>query len=134
MLSPLEAFKVGFLERCVRDGLTPTQMLEQVKQASDMLEKRAFLSSLLSSAGNAIGNVAHTATSYGLPIALAAPPILGGLAGYGLAKATDVNDTDVDAVKNREIAEEYRRQTEILKRRKAMRDYSLQLKRSGRPV
>lgn len=62
----------------------------------------------------------------------AAPPILGGLAGYGIAKATDVDDTDADAIKNQELVEEYRRQAERLQRQKAVRDYTKEVKHTGR--
>lgn len=133
MLTDKEAFKVGFLARCVHDGLTPDQMLARVKQASDMLEKRAFIGGLLSGAAGAVGGAAKSIAGYGIPLALAAPPILGGLAGYGLAKATDIDDTDVDAIKNQELVEEYRRQAERLKRQKAVRDYTKQVQHTGRP-
>lgn len=132
MLTDKEAFKVGFLARCVQDGLTPDQMLARVKLATDMLEKRAFIGGLLSGAAGAVGGAAKSVAGYGVPLALAAPPILGGLAGYGLAKATDIDDTDVDAIKNQELVEEYRRQAEALKRQKAVRDYTKEVKHTGR--
>jgi hypothetical protein len=131
-LSPKEMFKVAFLARCVHDGLSPEQMLSRVKLATDMLEKRAFIGGLLGSAAGAVGGAAKGIAGYGIPLALAAPPILGGLAGYGLAKATDVDDTDVDAIKNQELVEEYRRQAERLKRQKSVRDYTKEVQTSGR--
>lgn len=128
MLSPGEAFKVSFLLRCVENQLTPAETHALVKQALDALEgfeKRAFLGGMLSGlvgktldAGKGIG---QTAMGYGLPLALAAPPILGGLGGYGLARATDVSDTDVSQIKDQEVIDEYRRQTERLRRQKAYR-------------
>lgn len=132
-LSAQEAFKVGFLARCVQDGLSPDQMLDRVKAASDMLEKRAVLNALVSGAGGMMGGAARTLASYGLPAALAAPPILGGLGGYALAKATDMDDTDADSIKNQELVEEYRRQAERLKRQKAVRDYTQEVRHSSRP-
>lgn len=129
-LTAQEAFKVGFLARCVRDGQTPDQILARVKQAAALLEKRAFLGGLLDAAGGAAKSVA----GYGLPLALAAPPVLGGLGGYALAKATDVDDTDVDDVKNREIVDELRRQTEALRRQKAVRDYRKDVRPAARPL
>ena len=134
MLTPQEAFKVGFLARCVQDGLSPDQMLDRVKQASDMLEKHAFLGGLLGGAAGAVGGAAKTMAGYGLPLALAAPPILGGLGGYALAKATDVDDTDVDAIKNRELVDELNRQTSQLKRQKTVRDYTKEVRHASRPL
>lgn len=131
-LSDKDAFKVGFLQRCVQDGLTPDQMLLRVKTAGELLEKRAFLGGLLGGAAGAVGSAGKTMAGYGIPLALAAPPILGGLAGYGLAKATDVDDTDADAIKNQELVEEYRRQAERLQRQKAVRDYTKEVKHTGR--
>jgi phosphate/sulfate permease len=131
-LTDREAFKVGFLKQCATEGLSPDEILSRVKTASYMLEKRAFIGGLIGGAANAAGGALKTVGSYGLPLALAAPPILGGLAGYGLAKATDVDDTDVDAIKNRELVEEYRRQAEKLKRQRAVRDYTQQVQSTGR--
>lgn len=133
-LTSQEAFKVGFLARCVRDGLTPDQMLTRVKAAEALLEKRAFLGGLLGGAAHAAGGVAKGLAGYGVPLALAAPPILGGLAGYGLAKATDVDDTDVDSIKNQELVNEYRRQAEEMRRRRAVRDYSREERPTRRPL
>jgi hypothetical protein len=68
---------------------------------------------------------------YGVPAALIAPPVLGGLAGYGLAKATDVDDTDVTAIKNQELVDEYMRQSDRLKRQTAARNYRTDTRRAG---
>lgn len=132
MLTPKDAFKVGFLARCVSDGLTPDQMLVSVKLASDMFEKKAFLGSLIGGGVDAAKGAAGALAHYGTLGAIAAPPILGGLGGYALAKATDIDDTDVDAIKNRELVEEYKRQAEKLKRQKDVRTYRQDVKRTGR--
>jgi hypothetical protein len=132
MLTPREAFKIGFLTRCVEDGLTPTQTLRAVKSATDLFEKRAFLGTILGQGLDAVKGVAGGMAHYGVPLALAAPPIAGGLAGYGLAKATDVDDTDVDAIKNRELVDEYKRQAARLHRQRKVRDYRQDVKRTGR--
>jgi hypothetical protein len=47
--------------------------------------------------------------------ALAGPAVLGGAAGYGMSRLTDIDDTDVDEIKKREIIDEYYRQIELLK-------------------
>ena len=134
MLTPQEAFKVGFLARCVEDGLNPAQMLAAVKQASDMLEKRAFVGTLLGKGVDVVRGVGKGIAGYGVPLALVAPPVIGGLAGYGLARATDIDDTDVDEVKDREVIEEYRRQTEGLARHKAMKEHRRPTRPLGRPL
>lgn len=127
-LTAQEAFKVGFLGRCVEAGLSPTQTVEAVKRAADLMEKRAFFGEKL--LGTALGKtvdvgkgVASGLLGYGLPLAAIAPPVVGGLAGYGLAKATDIDDTDVQEIKDRELADELRRQAARLRRQKAVRDF-----------
>lgn len=131
-LNSNEAFKVGFLARCAADGLGPDEMLSRVKAARDLLQKRAFLGGLVDRGLDLGTSAVKGLGSYGIPAALAAPPILGGLAGYGLAKATDIDDTDVQAVKNRELIDEYRRQASILKRQRSIRDYRDERTRTGR--
>lgn len=128
-LTPREAFKVGFLARCVEDGLSPSQIGERVKQAS---EKLAFLSELAGKAMDVGAGAVGGLYNYGLPMALAAPPILGGMAGYGLARATDIDDTDVADIKDQEVLDEYRRQTQRLGREREVKDYQRQKKKTGR--
>jgi len=120
-LTEKEAFALGFVQRCVADGLSPTQIADRVKQAEDviqsalhMAEKRA---GLIDGTANALGNMASTA----IPFALAAPPIVGGLGGYALSRATDVDDTDVEDIKTNEIIDTYRAEAEKLRRAKQLR-------------
>jgi hypothetical protein len=119
-LNALEAFKVGFLSRCVEAGLGVDEIAGCVKRARDMMEKHA---GLIGDLGGGLKALGGGLLQYGVPLALAAPPILGGAAGYGLSRATDVDDTDVADIKNQEVIDEYRRQSERLKRQKAVRDY-----------
>lgn len=125
MLTPAEAFKVGFLARCVEDRLTPEQIKTSAEKAAALMTKGASITGLLSAAlGKTMelgGGAAKTMFSYGVPAALAAPPIIGGIAGYGLARATDIDDTDVSEIKDREVIDELRRQTEKLQRQQANR-------------
>jgi hypothetical protein len=110
-----EAFKIGFLGRCIEDGLTLPQIEAAVKTA---LDKAAILGKLLD-VGAGVGK---SLLSKLLPLAIVAPPIVGGLGGYGLAKATDIHDTDVAEIKDRELMDEYKRQTDRMLREKALRD------------
>lgn len=126
-LSAQDAFKVGFLARCVEAGLDADQTLAAVKRAGDLFEKQAFLGNLISTTAGKVMDVGKGAlgatAAYGLPLAVAAPPILGGLTGYGLARATDVDDTDVAAIKDQEVVDELRRQAARLRRERAVRDF-----------
>lgn len=127
-LTSREAFKVGFLARCAQDGLSPDETYARVKLACDTLEKRAILGTVIDKTFSTGKGLA----GYAVPAALLAPPVLGGLGGYALAKATDVDDTDVDAIKSRELIEEYRRQASRLRRQAAIRAYAQKAQPPGR--
>lgn len=130
-LSSREAFKVGFLARCAVLGLSHEETMAAVKQAS---EKNALLG-LEAIPGKFLDmarSLGSTALGWGIPLALAAPPMVGGLAGYGLAKATDISDKDVEDVKNQEVMDEYKKQTARLRRQRAIRDYYAARKQTGR--
>ncbi len=133
MLSVQDAFKVGFLSRCIADGVPTERIVPLIKEAQ---EKVAGLADLLGKGvglgGKALGATAGAVAGWGLPIAALAPPVLGAAAGYGLARATDLDDTDVDDIKDTELLDEYHRQTEQLKRESAMRRYARQRQRTGR--
>jgi len=136
MLTPKEAFKVGFLSRCVEDGLSLEQTHARVKQAMDMLQKRAGVTdTLLSVPGKALDlakPVMGAGLNWGIPLALAAPPIVGGIAGYSLGKMGDVDDTDVDEIKKRELIEAYKRYADAMQQAKKVRDYQTKRKQTGR--
>ena len=117
MLTPREAFKVGFLARCAEEGLSADQIADRVKFALDKF------AGLLDTVTGSASNLGSAALSTGLPLALLAPVALGGIAGYGLSRATDIDDTDVDEIKNQELLDTYAQQTAKLKRQKAVRDY-----------
>jgi hypothetical protein len=121
-----EAFKTGFLARCVEQGLDREQTLALVKTAIDK-------------AGGILGDVAYAglgvldrATEVAAPVAALGPPILGGLAGLGLARATDINDNDVQAVKDHELMNTYQTESARLRRERAARNYAKARRQSGR--
>lgn len=120
MLTAREAFKVGFLGRCAEEGLSAEQIAERVKLAGDKF------ASFLGGLGSAAGSVLST----GIPLAIAAPVALGGVAGYGLSRMTDIDDTDVAEIKNNELLDTYAAETARLRRQKAVRDY----KRGQKPT
>lgn len=120
-----QAFKLGFLSRCVEEGLTVEQTRALVKVG---VEKVALVKEIVSG----LSNLGQTALGMGVPIALAAPPILGGVAGYAAGKLSDVDDTDAAEIKKQELISEYKRQAERLRRQRAIRDYKKQVKSTGR--
>jgi hypothetical protein len=125
-LSAREAFKVGFLARCAAEGLSAPETARRVKDAADKL------AGVLDAAGTLGKGLLEAGTGYGVPLALVAPPAVGGVAGWAAARMTDVDDTDVAEVKDREVLDEYRRQTERLRRQRAVRDYQRARTRTGR--
>jgi hypothetical protein len=118
MLTEKELFKVGFLRKCADAGLTAEETAEVVKQALHTV-KTADLTKLIEAPYQAgldiVSNTGKSLGNLGLGAALFGPALLGGAAGYGLSRLTDVDDTDVSAIKQQELIDEYRRQTELLR-------------------
>lgn len=131
-LTPREAFKVGFLSRCVEEGLDADQIRERVKSALDKLAFEIPGADVPGKLVDFAKGVGLTGLSWGLPLALAGPPIVGGLGGYALAKATDVGDADAGEIKKRELVDEYRRQTDQLNRETQVRNYRKLRERTGK--
>jgi hypothetical protein len=150
-MSPNEAFKLGFLSRCVEEGLSSSETAALAKQASVAFEKEA-VTPLVPAALN-LGSTAFKGltdlvkTPLGLAkdttslvkdvlpagmLMAALPPAAGGLAAVLKNTATDISDADVDEAKQQELVDTYRRMAEQLKRQRAARDYKNQSKRSGR--
>jgi hypothetical protein len=156
-MSPNEAFKLGFLSRCVEEGLSSGETAALAKQASSAFDKQAVGPVASSAASNLftlknLQDLAGTLTSpvtksidtaskvTGLakdlaPLGLfaaAAPPALGGLAAVLKNTATDISEADVEEAKQQELADTYHRMAEQLKRQRTARDFRSQRKRSGR--
>jgi hypothetical protein len=122
MLTPKEAFKVNFLQKCAEEGLTLEEVHEGVKELLEQ-EKRAFPGEGL--LGKAVENImgagrdaAGLATRTALIGGLVAPPALGFGTGYMLGKSTDVSDEDAAELKKRQLIAEYRRLTDRISKRK----------------
>lgn len=137
-MTPREAFKAGFLGRCIEAGLSVAEMRDMVKQSMDKMAltpadmawnaTKATLTGtkdLGTEALKLLGN-------WGIPLALAAPPALGGLTGYALAKARDTGTADAEEIQSQELSDEYRRQAERLQRLKAIRARHANLPIGGR--
>ncbi len=146
-MSPLEAFKLGFIARCVEAGLSPQQTQGLAKQAEASFSKQAEggLADLLPFSGfyrNPVKATADTAKSFvdlaksSVPLMLglaAIPPTMGGAAAYLANKATDANESDLAGeVQQQELTDTYRRMAEQLRRQKQLRDYKQSRKRTGR--
>lgn len=118
-MEPQEAFKIGFMARCVEEGLSQEKTAELIEKAAD-----GTLSGLVEGAKA----VAYPAAA----LALAAPPTLGGLAAYFNNKAVDTADEgDVEEIKKKELRESYRRMAEQLRESKRLRERKASRKRSG---
>ena len=118
-MHPREAFKIGFLARCVEIGLTPEATNKLVKSAGDCFNKQAW-----------VGDLAKAGVTAALAAA-AAPIALGGGAAYFANQATDTDATDIDEIKKRELVETYRRMSDQLQRQKKLQNYKADRKRTG---
>lgn len=143
-----ESFKFNFMARCIDNGLTtPAEMLTAVKQASASLEKKSdeggigeyltlgALGHGLKGIGEGVGHIGSTMLSWGIPLALAAPPVAGAVAGHLMAKSQDVDDFDVDDAKNEELIDTYGREAAKLRRQGLIRRHLASAPRNaGRPM
>jgi enoyl-CoA hydratase/carnithine racemase len=108
-MTPAEAFKLGFVARCVDAGLTGEQLEQHVKRAFDFMTP-------------AVALVKGVGVPAAATLALA-PPVVGGVAAYAKNKMLDTDTgTEVAEVQSAEQAEAYResarRLREIYERRK----------------
>ena len=97
-MTPREAFKLGFLQKCAADGLSTDETLECIRHAKSMV-KDATITDW---------------PGYALTAALAGPPLLGVLGGATLSDATTRN-YDTDEAKTREELAEYKRAVKAMK-------------------
>lgn len=123
-MHPREAFKIGFLARCVEEGLSPDETRALAKSASDCFAKQAF----------GLNDTVKAIKSVTIPgaLALAGAPILaGGGAAYFANQATDTDATDIEEIKKKELVDTYRRMADQLRRQRKLRDYKAERKRTG---
>jgi hypothetical protein len=123
-MHPREAFKLGFLSRCVEAGLTPEATQALVKSAGDCFTKIGWG---LKDTVDAFKGVTYPALLAGA----AAPIALGGGAAYLANQASDTDATDVDEIKKQELLDTYRRMSDQLQRRKKLQNYKADRKRTG---
>lgn len=116
MLTIEQAFKFGFLHKCASLGLSDEAMERVAARAQQYFDqrqdKRAFTETLIGAAKSLAGGAKTTAT-WAAPIMAAAAigaPVGGGyMLGNTLGQLNDVDDTDIDEIKKREIIEAYNR-------------------------
>ena len=125
-----QLFKCAFIARCIDQGITAPG---EIAQRAESLCKQAAegggnsgilpyflgdaLARTLSGIGGAAKDTAEGAWNILGPAAIAAPPVIGGAAGYVLSKARDTTDFDAEEAKKRELIDEYKRQSGRLRRR-----------------
>ena len=118
-----DAFKLGFLARCVEEGLSPAQTCALAKQAE---EKQGFANPLKGMGATALSAV----DSLFWPAAGAAlmlPPTIGGGLAYLVDKSMNADTLDVDDVQKKELIAEYARMQSDLLRQKKLRKYRQEL-------
>ena len=124
MLSPREAFKVGFLRRCANEGLTTEETHARIKQANELIKEAGiqdFLTRPYNTLWDVIGGVGKevgtTAKNLALLGAVGLPIGAGFGAGYGLSKLTDIDEDDVEEAKKKELIREYKLQAAKVRNR-----------------
>lgn len=139
-----DAFKLGFLARCVEEGLSPEQTYALAKQAG---EKQALpkwpwwgnvkpvgaavvaggVGGAIPGAGAAVVDTLKGGVEKWFWPALAAlvtaPAAVGGVAAYLAHQASNADNLDVDDVQEKELTVEYDRMRDDLVRQKKMRDH-----------
>lgn len=90
-----EAFKFGFVARCVDDDVDPAVLAKQA-----------------STGWGALMDSIKDLGMLGGGLALAAPPIIGAAGGYTAGRLSgSMDDSDIEEVKKQELIDELRRQT-----------------------
>lgn len=128
-----EAFKLGFLSRCVEEGMNPEQTHGLSKMAASLFEKQALINlpSPMGEVNNAVSAVGSLAPY--LAAGLAIPPALGGLAAYFANQAADTEGSQgIENIKRQELQETYERMAGQLQRQKERQDYKAKRKSTGR--
>ena len=128
-----EAFKLGFLSRCVEEGMNPEQTHGLSKMAASLFEKQALINlpSPMGEVNNAVSAVGSLAPY--LAAGLAIPPALGGLAAYFANQATDTEGSQgIENIKRQELQDTYERLAGQLQRQKERQDYKAKRKSTGR--
>ena len=109
MLSPREAFRIGFLLRCADEGLAPQEAHERVKSAQAIMKQAGIV-------GDVLGHGKSLLSTGGA--GLIALPLMAGVGGGYLAHKAVEDDTDIEDLRKRELIEELKRATRHAKLKK----------------
>ncbi len=126
-MTPREGFKFAFYYRCAEEGLTMEQARERARRGIKLaaLRKQANPAAAAWGGLKALGGLgmtgAKTLGGLGLLGAVAAPAVVGGGIGLGLANAQE-HDVDPEEIRQQELAAAYRFHAEQARRRMAMRN------------
>jgi len=129
-MTPKEAFKIGFLEKCAEDGLSNEEIVKRIRN-SKMLVKLAYGGpGAVDDAAQGLFDLSSNIFNKVWPLILAGPPLLGAAGGYTLAQAR--GDTyDKDEAKTREVIGTYQQAISRLRALKK-KQQEQQTRRSGR--
>lgn len=119
-----QTFKAEFIARCIAGGVTdPAAMAKVARDAAAGLRKAS--ADPLAVSADAAKGVAGKVFNWGGALALAAPPILGAVAGHSLGRVVGDEDYDVEEARKQEVIDTYAREADRLRRQALVR-------RSGR--
>jgi hypothetical protein len=137
---PNEAFRLGFMARCVEEGMSADETYALSKTAAVSMEKLGFTKWLAEQALGPVNEAAKTtksltdAVSGSMPLVgmgLMVPPLLGGTAAWLVNHATDTDGSDVEEAKQHELIDTYNRMSGQLQRQKQLQSYKANRKRTG---
>lgn len=118
-MTPQEAFKLGFIEKCAEKGLSEDEILfraQLLKMAA--IDKQAKGGSLIGGALSAGGNISKGLVGLIGPLLMGLPIVGGGLGGYAASKmfkGVSSKNPIVDEITRREEIAEYNRALKRLK-------------------
>ncbi len=123
-MTEYQKFARDFITGAIARGWTLGQMKKAAADLPALITKRAGITDVLGSGGEAVKALGKLGL-WGLGAAAVAPPLVGGLAGHGLAKATDIDDKDAVAeLQSEELQRAYSDETGRLKALKRARRVS----------
>lgn len=132
-MTPQDSFRFGFLLRCAEDGRSPQEVQALVKMAVGPVAPAVatvlnFLPGPLKGLLSGAKRVAEFPI-YASAAGIGLSGLLGGGAGYGLAKLQD-KDVDPDEAKQQELIATLRMQADLARRRAAQHAYQSPVPRS----
>lgn len=117
-MTPREAFKVAFCQNCAEHGLSIDETLEVARQALSRVKSSSVGGEVIEAGGRIAAPLVNKLFGVLGTGAFLVPPAAGFGLGYLGSRMTDVDDADVEAVKMRELIDEYRRYSDTLNRRR----------------